>query len=192
MITDDIELVWNILTPTWWGLISQSCFHNVLCFWKCYVRFNVLAANISADVYLLDNLFAGGESNLDGAFHHRWQKVLNCQLNGAADVLLQLRMGLEQTQLKQNTENMKLPMSHSLTPEWINGLVQDWSNSSALALELLQSCTKLSNELRWTKQSILLTVCCWYTFFMLTTKNVFAIPAYLFIDGQMLSQSSQW
>ena len=25
---------------------------------------------------------------------------------------------------------------------WINGLVQDCSNSSALAMELLQSCTK--------------------------------------------------
>ena len=35
-------------------------------------------------------------------------------------------------------------MGHSSTQLYIDGLVQDYSNSSALAMELLQSCTNPS------------------------------------------------
>ena len=39
---------------------------------------------------------------------------------------------------------------HDLLDHYIDGLVQDCINSSALAMELLQSCTKLSStEYGW-------------------------------------------
>ena len=59
---------------------------------------------LSADLhyyggYLLDNVFSGGECNLDGALGDWQEEVLDCLLYSRFDTLLQLRILLEEEDL---------------------------------------------------------------------------------------------
>ena len=51
------------------------------------------------DGYLLDNVFGGGECNLDGALGDWQEEVLDCLLYSWLDTLLQLRVLLEEEDL---------------------------------------------------------------------------------------------
>ena len=53
----------------------------------------------SPAVYLPYNVLCCGEGNFDGAFCHRNQEVLNSFLYSWSDVLLQLRILLQQSNL---------------------------------------------------------------------------------------------